>query len=91
MSTGDGKWSVPVNVTNNVGRKTYVVTKTTVATEVSRETGSQPGPGAVAFDGDGHLLLALIQQEYGIVHSTAFSVILAGGGHITPTLRFLKL
>ena len=91
MSTGDGKWSAPVNVTNNAGRKTYVVTKTTVATEVSRETGSQPGPGAVAFDGDGHLLLALIQQEYGIVHSTAFSTILAGGGSITPTLRFLKL
>jgi hypothetical protein len=91
MSTGDGKWSVPVNVTNNSGRKAYVVKDTSVATEVSRETGCQPGPGSVAFDADGHLLLVMIQQEYGIVHSTALSTVLAGGGHITPTLRFLKL
>jgi len=90
MSTGDGKWSVPVNVTNNAGRKTYVIRDTTVASQVSRETGCKPGSGTVAFDRDGHLLLLSIMQEYGIVHSTAFGVNLAGGGHITPTLRFLK-
>jgi hypothetical protein len=90
MSTGDGKWSVPVNVTNNTGRKTYVSKDTSVASQVSRETGCQPGPGVVAFDRDGRLLLLSIKQEYGIVHSTALGVNLAGGGHITPTLRFLK-
>ena len=90
ISTGDGKWSVPVNVTNNAGRKTYVSKDTSVASQVSRETGCQPGPGVVAFDRDGHLLLLSIKQEYGIVHSTALGVNLAGGGHITPTLRFLK-
>ncbi|HZL65936.1 MAG TPA: hypothetical protein VFC29_01255, partial [Candidatus Limnocylindrales bacterium] len=90
MSTGDGKWSVPVNVTDNAGRKTYVIRDTTVASQVSRETGCAPGPGVVAFDRDGHLLLLSIKEEYGIVHSAAFGVNLAGGGHITPTLRFLK-
>ena len=90
MSTGDGKWSVPVNVTDNAGRKTYVSRDTTVASQVSRETGCAPGPGVVAFDRDGHMLLLSIKEEYGIVHSTAFGVNLAGGGHITPTLRFLK-
>jgi hypothetical protein len=90
MSTGDGKWSVPVNVTNNAGRKTYVSKDTSARSQISQETGCQPGPGTVAFDRDGHLLLLSIMQEYGIVHSTAFGVNLAGGGHITPTLRFLK-
>ena len=90
MSTGDGQWSVPVNVTDNAGRKTYVSKDTSAQSQISQETGCQPGPGAAAFDRDGHLLLALIKQEYGIVHSTAFGVNLGGGGHITPTLRFLK-
>ena len=90
MSTGDGKWSVPVNVTDNAGRKTYVSKDTSAQSQISQETGCQPGPGAVAFDRDGHLLMALIKQEYGIVHSTAFGVNLGGGGHVTPTLRFLK-
>jgi hypothetical protein len=90
MSTGDGKWSVPVNVTDNAGRKTYVSKATSAQSQVSQETGCQPGPGAAAFDRDGHLLLVLIKEEYGIVHSTAFGVNLAGGGHITPTLRFLR-
>jgi hypothetical protein len=90
MSTGDGKWSVPVNVSNNAGRKTYVARDTSAESQVSQETGCQPGPGAAAFDADGHLLLVLIKQEYGIVHSTAFGVDLGGGGHVTPTLRFLK-
>jgi hypothetical protein len=90
ISTGDGTWSIPVNVTNNAGRKTYVSKNTSAQSQVSQETGCQPGPGAVAFDQDGHLLLVAIMQEYGIVHSTAFGVNLAGGGHTTPTLRFLR-
>ena len=90
MSTGDGKWSVPVNVSNNAGRKSYVSRQTTAQSQVSRETGSMPGPGAAAFDAAGHLLLVLIKQEYAIVHSTALGVNLAGGGSTTPTLRFLK-
>ena len=90
VSTGGGKWSKPVNVTNNVGRKRYVSKDTSARSQLSQETGCEPGPGAVAFDQDGHLLLVAIMQEYGIVHSTAFGVNLAGGGAITPTLRFLR-
>jgi hypothetical protein len=90
MSTGDGKWSAPVNVSNNAGRETYVSKNTSAQSQLSHETGCQPGPGASAFDTAGHLLLVFIQQEYGIVHSTALGVNLAGGGSLTPTLRFLK-
>jgi hypothetical protein len=90
ISTGDGKWSVPVNVSNNAGRKTYISKDTSAQSQISQETGCQPGPGTAAFDADGHLLLLLIKQEYAITHGTAFGVNLAGGGSITPTLRFLK-
>jgi len=90
MSTGEGKWSVPVNVSNDSGQKTYVSKDTSAQSQLSRETGSQPGPGTAAFDADGHLLLVLIKLEYGIVHSAAFGVNIAGGGSVTPTLRFLK-
>jgi hypothetical protein len=58
--------------------------------QISQEIGCQPGPGAAAFDQEGHLLLLAIKREFGIVRSTAFGVNLAGGGQITPTLRFLK-
>jgi hypothetical protein len=90
MSTGDGKWSTPVNVSNNAGRMTYMSRDTSAQSQISEETGCQPGPGTAAFDGEGHLLLVLIKQEYAIVHSTAFGVSLGGGGSITPTLRFLR-
>jgi hypothetical protein len=90
ISTGDGKWSVPVNVSNNAGRKTYISRDTSAQSQISQETGCQPGPGAAAFDGDGHLLLVVIKQEFAITHSVAFGVNLAGGGSITPTLRFLR-
>ncbi len=68
----------------------YVSKDTSVQSQLTHETGCKPGPAAAAFDRDGHLLLVMIQGEYGIVHSTAFGVNLAGGGHATPTLRFLK-
>ncbi|HZM01575.1 MAG TPA: sialidase family protein [Candidatus Saccharimonadales bacterium] len=90
ISTGEGKWSVPVNVSNNSGRKTYISRDTSAQSQISQETGCKPGPGAAAFDADGHLLLVMIKQEFAIVHSVAFGVNLGGGGSITPTLRFLR-
>ena len=90
ISTGDGKWSVPVNVTNNAGRKTFHNTETSAQSNVAVATSCLPGPGAVAFDRDGHLLLIMVKGEYTIVLATAFGVNTAGGDTITPTLRFLK-
>ncbi len=90
ISRGDGKWSVPVNLTNNAGRKSFVLKETSEQSQLSRQTSCLPGPGAAAFDRDGHLLLLLIKQEYVMIHSTAFGVNIAGGDVKTPTLRFLK-
>ena len=90
ISTGDGKWSVPVNVTNNAGRKTFHNTETSAQSNVAVATSCLPGPGAIAFDRDGHLLLLMVKGEYTIVLATAFGVNTAGGDTITPTLRFLK-
>ena len=90
ISTGDGKWSVPVNVTNNAGRKTFHNTETSAQSNVALATSCLPGPGAVAFDRDGHLLLIMVKGEYKMVLATAFGVNTAGGDTITPTLRFLK-
>jgi hypothetical protein len=90
ISTGDGKWSVPVNVTNNAGRQTFHNTETSAQSNVAVATSCLPGPGAVAFDRDGHLLLIMVKGEYKIVLATAFGVNTAGGDTITPTLRFLK-
>jgi len=89
-STGDGKWGPLVNVTNNAGRKTSLNKQTSVESRVMFDTSCLPGPGAVAFDKDGHLLLLLVKQEYKIVHSVALGVVIAGGDTITPTLRFLR-
>jgi hypothetical protein len=90
ISTGDGKWSVPVNITNNAGRQNYVSKDTSAQSQVALQTGCEAGGGAVAFDKEGHLLLVVIKKEFAIVHSTAFGVNLGGGGSTTPTLRFLR-
>jgi hypothetical protein len=79
-----------VNVTNNAGRQAYVSRDTSAESQVALQTGSDPGPGAAAFDHDGHLLLLLVKNEFSIVHSVAFGVTIAGGGTTTPTLRFLR-
>ncbi|MGA2583481.1 MAG: sialidase family protein [Tepidisphaeraceae bacterium] len=91
ISTGDGKWSPAVNVTDNAGRNTYVSRDTSAESQVALQTGADPGPGAAAFDHDGHLLLLAVKDEFSIVHSVAFGVEIAGGGGSkTPTLRFLR-
>jgi hypothetical protein len=90
ISTGDGKWSVPVNVTNNSGRKTFHNTQTSSQSNIATLTSCVPGPAAAAFDRDGHLILVMVKGEYTMVLATAFGVNTAGGDVIVPTLRFLK-
>ena len=90
MSTGDGKWSVPVNMTNNKGRKTFHNTQTSAQSNLGQITACLPGQCAAAFDKDGHLVVVLIKGEYKIVLATAFGFNTAGGDVTIPTLRFLK-
>jgi len=92
VSIGTGKeWSTPVNVTNNEGRKTFASKQTSRASNIAVSTSYYPGPAAAAFDNDGRLLLAMINNEYGLFGSTAFGVTLTGGSSSTPTLQFLRL
>src|SRR6185437_4925421 len=90
ISTGDGKWSPSVNVTNNAGRATFHNTQTSAQSNTGVASSVLPGQCAAAFDRDGHLLLLMIKEDYGIVISTAFGVNRAGGDAKIPTLRFLK-
>jgi hypothetical protein len=63
---------------------------TSSESQVAVQTGCDPGPGAAAFDREGHLLLLTVKNEYLIVHSVAFGVVMGGGESTTPTLRFLR-
>ncbi len=90
ISSGDGKWSEPVNITNNAGRKSFHNTQTSGQSNTGVATSCVPGQCAAAFDNDGHMVMVLIKGEYRIVLSTAFGVNTAGGDSITPTLRFLR-
>jgi hypothetical protein len=90
ISTGDGKWSTPVNITNNVGRKTFHSTQTSSESNVAELTSCIAGAGAIAFDRDGHLLVVAVKGEYKMVAATAFGVNTAGADVVKPTLRFLK-
>lgn len=89
VSTGNG-WSTPINVTNNEGRQSFASKQTSVASNISIGKSYYPGPAAAAFDHDGHLLLLMINNEYGLFSSSAFGVTLAGGSSSTPTLQFLR-
>jgi hypothetical protein len=90
VSTGGGKWSVPVNVTNNAGRKKFASTQTSSKSFVGVETSYIPGVATAAVDRDGHLLLLMINSERSLVGSVALGVQIAGGSTSTPALRFLR-
>jgi hypothetical protein len=49
-----------------------------------------PGPGAVTFDKDGHLLLALVNVKTGEFGLNAGGVTFAGGSTDSPMLFFYK-
>lgn len=89
MSNGKG-WSTPINVTNNEGRKSFVSKQTSVASNIAIAKSYYPGRAAAAIDNEGHLLVLMINNEYGLFSNSAFGVTLAGGSSSTPTLQFLK-
>jgi hypothetical protein len=85
-----GPWSVPVNVTNNTGRKSFAY-RQIKALSTSIQKSVYPGPAAGAFDADGHLLLLMVNYEYGLFGSDALGITLTSGSSSTPTLQFLRL
>ncbi len=89
-TSSGGKWSAPVNITNNTGRVSFLTTQTSLASHVAKESYWYPGPAAATFDRSGHLVLVYICNEKTIVESNALGVTLAGGSTNTPKLLFLR-
>ena len=91
VSTSDGgRWSAPVNITNNTGRIQSRSTQTSSQSHVATESYWYPGTAAAAFDKAGHLVIAYVSKKFGIVNSSAFGVSIAGGSSATPNLLFLR-
>jgi hypothetical protein len=91
VSMSDGaKWTEPVNVTNNSGRQAFWSKRTSSESSISSLKRYYPGPAAATIDREGHLLLAMINNESTLVGSMAFGVNLGGGESTTPTLTFLR-
>ena len=91
VSVSDGgKWSPAVCVTGNAARASYVASQKGANLLVGTGDHYGPGPGAVAFDNDGHLLLALVNVKTGTFGLTAGGITYAGGSAQSPMLCFYK-
>jgi hypothetical protein len=92
ISTSDGRtaWSQPVCVTGNAARANYVAKNTGALLTVGSGDHYGPGPGAIAFDKDGHLLLALVNVKTGSFGLSAGGVLYGGGSVAAPMLFFYK-
>lgn len=91
VSTSDGgKWSAPVNVTNNTGRFKFASTNTSTRSNISTLSYWHPGTAAAAFDRQGHLVLAYISKKHSSFNSSAVGITLASGSTSKPQLLFLR-
>jgi hypothetical protein len=88
-SSGNGKWSPPINVTNNALRRSFAARQTGVVSNVAVSKSYYPGPAAAAFDKDGHLLLLMVQNEKGLFGNQVGLSYLSGSS-TTPTMQFLR-
>jgi hypothetical protein len=89
-NNGSG-WSEPINLTNNAGRKTWASKQTGVLGNVATASQYRPGQGAVAWDKDGHLVIALINIRTGSFGLAVGGVTYASGDTATPSLFFYRL
>jgi hypothetical protein len=91
VSMSDGtQWSPPVCVTNNAARQHWATVNTGALGSVGHGTAYHAGPGAAAFDREGHLLLAMINGERGSFGSSVGGVLVASGSSERPMLFFYR-
>jgi hypothetical protein len=57
---------------------------------VGHGTAYHPGPGAAAFDYEGHLVLVLVNGKRGSFGSSIGGVLVASGSSETPMLFFYR-
>ena len=84
------QWSPPICVTNNAARRNYVAQSKGAVLEVGNGVHYGPGPGAVAFDKEGRLLLTIVNVETGSFGLSAGGVLYRGGLTASPKLFFYK-
>ncbi len=91
LSVSDGgDWSAPRCITNNATRATFTNTQNTPLHGVATGAIYGPGAGAIAFDRDGHVLLALINVKVGSMGQNVGGVAYSVGGTSDPMLFFYK-
>lgn len=89
-TSNGGKWTTPVNVTNNTGRIDVNYKAIGSRSSVTNVSYLAPGVGAAALDRSGHLVLTYICVENKSFGTSAFGVGLAGNSSATPELLFLR-
>jgi hypothetical protein len=89
-NSGTG-WSEPICLTNNTGRRAWVSKQTGALGNVASGYQFRPGPGAVAWDKDGHLLIALINTRIGSFGLAVGGTTYVSGSTATPMLYFYRL
>ncbi len=89
-TSSGGKWSTPINVTNNASRKSWSERQTGAVSNVAVARNVVPGPAAAAFDKDGHVVLLMVQNDRGLFVNTQLKTTLVGGSS-TPTIYFMRL
>jgi hypothetical protein len=91
VSMSDGtQWSPPVCVTNNAARQQWASVNTGAIGSVGHGTAYHPGPGAAAFDYEGHLVLVLVNGKRGSFGSSIGGVLVASGSSESPMLFFYR-
>lgn len=89
LSTGDA-WAQPVCVTNNAARARFASKQLGIRGSVGTNSHYGPGPGAVAFDKQGHLLLALCNIRTGSFALSSGLVTYNSDTTSAPILFFYK-
>jgi hypothetical protein len=86
-----GKWTEPICITNNAARRQFAAKQGADARQgdVALATRYGPGEGAVAFDRDGHLLLALVNVKVG-TFAVGGSIISGSATTAHPILFFYR-
>ena len=91
LSTSDGgPWSTPQALTSNIGKATFKDTRTGSLHGVYAGSSFGPGPGAAAWDHDGHLVLALVNIQTTSAGQSVGGATYAGSSTAHPMLFFLK-
>jgi hypothetical protein len=92
LFTNDGgKWTEPICLTNNAGRKNWVSKNTGALGNVTSGDSYGPDAGAATWDQDGHIVIALINNRNGSFALAAGGVTYTGGTTSTPMLFFYRL